>query len=360
MKKDIIYDQWLPFDGDYEKQECDIKLHNDMVLKHYYPNAGQFNAMCDLQDTELDKVDASEVKEVMYKEYYMQDLCAKENHACNGVPDKKKLRKIGVIGNHPGAVLQAAMIAAANQHHMPHVVEAPKPKAEEMLPRDFTVKDMVQPYDGPKPPSDFPEIELPKYEFAIMPNEQTPAVPEMSIEELLGHKEVLLAFLGHASRDYKTAIGLAANQVGLWEFHNQGTRRYHHKLHRFMYPVFAKKNRETGEWSLVLNPKIIATSGLTREKKEYCLTWPGKVIVADRVYSVTVEYYTIDGEKKVITAEDFEAQIWQHEINHLLGIDEVVVNGAGGIEHSKEPGRNDLCPCGSGKKYKKCKPTHTS
>lgn len=198
----------------------------------------------------------------------------------------------------------------------------------------------------------------PNYKFSIMKNEQTPAVPVMDIKELLTHKEVLLAFLEHASKDYPTGIGLAANQVGIINEDVVIDRMF--GVDRFMLPAFAKKNRETDEWFLCLNPTIVNQVGLMTPKKEYCLTWPGKLILADRVHAIAVEYYDIEGKKHVVKAEGFEAQVWQHEINHLLGIPEEVVNSSGGLEVSEEPGRNDPCLCGSGKKYKKCclnKPT---
>jgi len=271
--------------------------------------------------------------------------------------EKKKVPNIGTIGHidHGKTTLTAAIVAATSKHHIQPIGLEPKEKERgititkqgSVTPK-VNVSDMIQEYDGPKPVGN---LEQCKNEWAIMTGEQTPMVPQMDIEELLGHKEILRDFLLHASKSYPTGIGLAANQVGIWDKFPNGT---FNKLNRFMLPAFAKKNRETGEWSLILNPIIIDTNGLLSEKKEYCLTWPGKVVVADRHYSVTVQYYDETGKEHEVIAEGFEAQIWQHEINHLLGIDEVVVTSAGGIEHSKEPGRNDPCICGSGKKYKKC------
>jgi uncharacterized protein YchJ len=63
----------------------------------------------------------------------------------------------------------------------------------------------------------------------------------------------------------------------------------------------------------------------------------------------------MDGEHiKGKTYKGFEGQIWQHEINHLNGVEENVV-----VMNAPEPTplkieRNQLCPCGSGLKYKKC------
>lgn len=94
--KNITYDKWLPFDGDYEKQECDIMLRNGIILKHFYPNAGKFGAMCDLVDTQYEKVPAQDVVKVMYRKYYLDDLCTKNNYCCNSKTDKDKA--VAVLG----------------------------------------------------------------------------------------------------------------------------------------------------------------------------------------------------------------------------------------------------------------------
>ena len=90
---------------------------------------------------------------------------------------------------------------------------------------------------------------------------------------------------------------------------------------------------------------------------EGCLTWPGKKIVADRYPLVTATYFTIDGE--YVNGEEFaafDAQVFQHEYDHLDGIVEKMVNNDFRTYRRESPkvGRNDPCPCGSGKKYKKC------
>jgi uncharacterized protein YecA (UPF0149 family) len=54
-----------------------------------------------------------------------------------------------------------------------------------------------------------------------------------------------------------------------------------------------------------------------------------------------------DGQ--LFSAEGKEAQIIQHEIDHMDGI--LIIDKE---YKSNNVGRNDPCPCGSGKKYKKC------
>jgi hypothetical protein len=70
--KNIIYDEWLPY-SDYEKKECDIELHSGKIIKHVYPNAGEFNYMCGKIRLIIPE---SEVKNIMYRRYYMENLCS--------------------------------------------------------------------------------------------------------------------------------------------------------------------------------------------------------------------------------------------------------------------------------------------
>jgi peptide deformylase len=185
-------------------------------------------------------------------------------------------------------------------------------------------------------------------EFKIILGEQTPAVDPLSnVKSLVeDNHEKLKAFLEFAKAQ-PTAVGLAANQVSL-------------DGERFMHRCFAIKNVfGDGSWRLILDPKITEAYGIRIQKSEGCLTWPGKKIISERNRFVKVSYYTVDESFEKITIVEneehsgFDAQIWQHEINHLNGVVERVEQGDY-ILHVKEPGRNDKCPCASGKKYKVC------
>ena len=69
----------------------------------------------------------------------------------------------------------------------------------------------------------------------------------------------------------------------------------------------------------LINPKIIKTSG-SQESLEGCLSvkdFQGTVI---RPQSVTVEFYTRYGNLVTITAFDFLATVFCHEIDHLSGV----------------------------------------
>ena len=66
--------------------------------------------------------------------------------------------------------------------------------------------------------------------------------------------------------------------------------------------------------------------------------------IGDRYAKHEKEKKLADLAKKARTKEDIEAE--EKLLKETKKVDPIHVQG--------EPGRNDPCPCGSGKKYKKC------
>ena len=144
-------------------------------------------------------------------------------------------------------------------------------------------------------------------------------------------------------------VGVAAPQVGIFE--------------RFCC-VF---DPETKVWTTAVNPVITKRSGPETFKVEGCLSFPGKEFWVKRSEIVTVQYFKFDYhlEEPVFTEETaagFKAQIYSHEIGHLDGETYNWELREMGVDKMKKhfdpkmpkPGRNDECPCKSGKKYKRC------
>jgi peptide deformylase len=179
--------------------------------------------------------------------------------------------------------------------------------------------------------------------FEIIPNEQTPKVPEVDDINAYVKEHVLILQEFIDDCYYRlNAAGLACNQVSL-------------NGERFMLRAFAYKDRFDKVWRIAINPVIDEYIGIKEIKCEGCLTWQGKVIVAERSRAVKVTYVDILGNVHFSEIyKGFDAQVWQHEVNHLNGIAERIE--APGFPEPKQinVGRNDLCPCGSGKKYKQC------
>jgi peptide deformylase len=189
--------------------------------------------------------------------------------------------------------------------------------------------------------------------ITVIPNEQTPRVPDIQLVQTPNSQEIRKFFAQNAKelRDFKDyaytrfdAVGLAANQVQFDDY-------------RFMVRAFALKdlNSKEPKWRIISDPRITEYIGMTDLRVEGCLTWKGKRIVAIRHRAVRVNYYDDFGELMIGEVySGFAAQIWQHEINHLNGVEEHIEEPSFVLPKANEIQRNDRCPCNSGKKYKHC------
>jgi peptide deformylase len=135
-------------------------------------------------------------------------------------------------------------------------------------------------------------------------------------------------------------VGVAANQIGIMKavavVHVGGRD-----------PIF------------LLNPKLTGLTELMKHWKEGCLSFPGDRITVPRFK--TISYQNLTGLDKITDQVGFhsdfdhllETVAIQHEIDHLGGIT-IYDRQRKPIRSQDLPKRNDLCPCGSGKKYKRC------
>ena len=140
--------------------------------------------------------------------------------------------------------------------------------------------------------------------FKVIPNEQTPKCTELiNLEE---DRKMLEKFWSFARRQHNCA-GLASNQCSC-------------KGERIMKPFFAIK--VDNRWDIIIEPQILNYIGKKEVMIEGCLTWLGKKIRAERHPTVDVSYTNLKGEKIERQVKGFEAQVWQHEYNHLMGVEE--------------------------------------
>ena len=94
-------------------------------------------------------------------------------------------------------------------------------------------------------------------------------------------------------------VGLSANQVGI---DNR---------------VFCVKMADYEE--TFFNPVIVEESEKTTLFKEGCLSQPGVFITLKRPETITLEYISLDGEKKRVKYSGITARIIQHEYDHMEG-----------------------------------------
>ena len=111
------------------------------------------------------------------------------------------------------------------------------------------------------------------------------------IQEIVAQLEDTLSAIPHAA-------GLAAPQVGI--------------------PLRIAVLK-TQEMPTLINPRIISTSKDARKKTEGCLSYPGRRFRVQRYNSVTITYLDEFGRRHTRECHGTQAQLVQHEIDHLDG-----------------------------------------
>ena len=99
-------------------------------------------------------------------------------------------------------------------------------------------------------------------------------------------------------------VGLSANQIGISE------------------RVFVMMlNVETEETITCFNPRIIKRYDDNGWFEEGCLSFPDEIINIQRPNRIVVKYEDEDKKEHKIKLDGFAARVFQHEFDHLEGID---------------------------------------
>lgn len=109
----------------------------------------------------------------------------------------------------------------------------------------------------------------------------------------------------YETMDQAYGVGLAAPQIGI--------------LKRLIVVDNREEEEEKGLRFYMINPEIIEREG-EEVSMEGCLSVPGKQGTVKRAKNIKVKYNDLDGNEKIMEAEDFLARIIQHETDHLEGI----------------------------------------
>ena len=104
--------------------------------------------------------------------------------------------------------------------------------------------------------------------------------------------------------DHYKGIGLSGNQVGIME------RVF------VMYIFFSVREK-----IICLNPKITLASETHLFMDEGCLSYPGLWLKVKRPSWIEVEYEDENGEVIKDTFTDLTARVFQHEMDHMEGLD---------------------------------------
>ncbi|MCX8164046.1 MAG: peptide deformylase [Aquificaceae bacterium] len=100
-------------------------------------------------------------------------------------------------------------------------------------------------------------------------------------------------------------VGLAANQIG---------------ESLSLMVIDTKPKRESPPLKLVLiNPEVVHAEG-SLSYREGCLSFPGLTIEVPRYNKLRVRAMDLEGEEREYELEGFPAIVFQHEMDHLMGI----------------------------------------
>ena len=184
--------------------------------------------------------------------------------------------------------------------------------------------------------------------------EDNPVINKKLKEVTLEEGNKIATELFQILTERKDGIGLAANQVGIDA------------------SVAVVNVREP---IILINPDVVEVS----EEIPYyegCLSFKGKGIQTKRYKNIVITTEQEEGELYFSGAENpsdgkgsweessdkkqdeelrlLEAICIQHEIDHLNGMTIMDRKMISTVINTAKIGRNEPCPCGSGKKYKKC------
>jgi peptide deformylase len=126
--------------------------------------------------------------------------------------------------------------------------------------------------------------------------------PGENIKEIIkGLKDTLSGYDGY---------GLTANQIGI-----------NKRISYLKIPRFDSKTKKMELAELVIiNAKIIEKDNPIKVKNEMCLSFPGVPVITKRYVFCTVTYLNENFKEQTFLAQDLEALILQHEIDHQNGI----------------------------------------
>jgi len=170
----------------------------------------------------------------------------------------------------------------------------------------------------------------------IINNEEALRIPCQVVQpeevpELVGALE---SELNQANRLGKSGIGLAAPQIGLAR-----------QIAIIRLGGGVELNLVNAKLEKGFDPALFTQEG--------CLSFPGRVEDTTRFQEVYITNNLVYPHSFVATG--LLAVVCQHELDHLnsvLFMDHKMVQVVSPIK--KKPGPNDLCSCGSNRKYKKC------
>lgn len=182
---------------------------------------------------------------------------------------------------------------------------------------------------------------------------RTISEPVASVEEATE----LIELLKKETAKREHCVGLAAIQIGVPKRVSVIQKASAHERKRF----------DEDDFICLINPKVVSHEEEFLFGNEGCMSFPGQATTTKRYRHFTIDNQVIDGdsfrternyyyhERDNENSDELAAIAVQHEIDHMDGL---VIwdkeSKSKPIVKGDKVGRNDKCPCGSGKKFKKC------
>lgn len=108
------------------------------------------------------------------------------------------------------------------------------------------------------------------------------------------------------SREHEVGVALAAVQID--------------RLYKIVVVRDNYNDKNNHGFTVFINPKITKLEGEIKEDFEGCLSVPGVYGKVPRHTKVRVKALNLNGKEFRVTAENFLARIFQHEIDHCEGL----------------------------------------
>ena len=103
---------------------------------------------------------------------------------------------------------------------------------------------------------------------------------------------------------YHNGVGLSANQIGIDE-----------------RAFVMMRDVENNEILVCFNPKIVKSYSEEVEFEEGCLSYPDVFLNISRPDKIVIKYEDVDKKEHKMKLQGFASRVFQHELDHLDGID---------------------------------------
>ena len=103
---------------------------------------------------------------------------------------------------------------------------------------------------------------------------------------------------------YHNGVGLSANQIGIDE-----------------RAFVMMRDVENNEILVCFNPKIVKSYSEEVEFEEGCLSYPDVFLNICRPDKIVIKYEDVDKKEHKMKLQGFASRVFQHELDHLDGID---------------------------------------